>query len=391
MNETMTAQRTPEIIAAEIRALSGQVLGSIIEIGRRFTEAKELIPYGSFGAWVDGTGYSLSTANNFMRIFREYGGQTSLFGSEAESQTLGKLSYTKALALLAVPAEEREQVAEELDAEHLSARELEKALKERDEWQKATAKAREEAMAEHERAKELEYDLEKARRAVEDAGPYKEKLAEAEKRVKELESRPVEVAVERDEEAIKKAAEDARKAAEDAAKKEMDKLREKLEKAEKAREKAEKDAEDAKKRAVEDAGPYEANGRSPVGAIHESPADPRVCTTNGRGQAPPLRSGQTSGRLIAAPTQQTDRRAGTSPAPTERTFSAPYSNPSPQATPQFFIFHFSFFIYPLRDSCNSCDNCDGFFTRHRLSQAVTSPKPALLYSREGFFQKEYAR
>ena len=248
MNEMeITATRTPEIIAGEIRTFTASMLNNVIEIGRRMVEVKKMLPYGSFGKWIaENTGYSSSTANNFMRLFQEYGAdQGCLFGAEVECQTFGKLSYSKALALLSVPKEEREQVARELDAEHLSTRELEKALAERDEWQKATVKAREEAMAEHERAKELEYDLEKARRAVEDAGPYKEKLAEAEKRVKELESRPVEVAVERDEEAVRKAAAEAKKAAEEAARAEMDKLRAKLQKAQADQRKAEEEKERA--------------------------------------------------------------------------------------------------------------------------------------------------
>ena len=47
-----TTKRSPELIAAEIRALTGQVLSAFLEIGRRFVEAKELLPHGEFGAWV---------------------------------------------------------------------------------------------------------------------------------------------------------------------------------------------------------------------------------------------------------------------------------------------------------------------------------------------------
>ena len=46
------------------------------------------------------------------------------------------------------------------------------------------------------------------------------------------------------------------------------------------------------KRAVEGAGPYDVDGRFPVGAIHESPADADAYLTNGPSRAP-------------APTQQT--------------------------------------------------------------------------------------
>jgi len=253
--------RTPEIIAGEIRTFTASMLNNIIEIGRRMVEAKELLPYGEFGKWIrEATGYSTSTANNFMRLYQEYGAdQGSLFGAEVDCQTFGKLSYSKALALLTVPKEEREEVALELDAEHLSTRELEKALAERDEARKQAEAAMEERGFWEDKATATAQELDKAlterdeaRRAVEDAGPYKEKLAEAEGRVKELESRPVEVAVERDEKAIQEAAAEGWKKASAEAKAELDRLRDKLNKAQKAKEKAEAEA----KRAVEDAGPY---------------------------------------------------------------------------------------------------------------------------------------
>ena len=228
MNEqAITATRTPEIIAGEIRTFTASMLNNIIEIGRRMCEAKELLPYGEFGKWItEATGYSSSTANNFMRLYQEYGAdQGCLFGAEVDCQTFGKLSYSKALALLAVPKEERETVAAELDAEHLSTRELERALKERDE-----ARAEAEAVRED------------AKRAAEDAD---RKLTDAQKRVRELESRPVEVAVERDEEAISKAAAAAKKEAETAAQIQIDKLKEKLNKAEAGAKKAEEEKEQA--------------------------------------------------------------------------------------------------------------------------------------------------
>ena len=184
MSENLSTTRTPEVIAAEIRTLSGQVLGSIIEIGRRFCEAKELVPYGDFGAWVDETGYSVRTANNFMKIFREYGGQTSLFGSGTDSQTFAKLSYTKALALLAVPAEEREQAAVELDAEHLSVRELEQAIRERDE-----AKKKADGLLQQYAGMADAYKKEKAARetAIEKAAELEKQCGLLSEQVKELE------------------------------------------------------------------------------------------------------------------------------------------------------------------------------------------------------------
>ena len=133
MNELQT-HRTLDMVAAEIRTFTASMLNNIIEIGRRMVEAKEMLPYGDFGKWIqENTGYSASTANNFMRIYTEYGAaQGSLFGGETECQTFGKLSYTKALALLALPAGEREAFVENHDVDAMSTRQLQKAIRERD-------------------------------------------------------------------------------------------------------------------------------------------------------------------------------------------------------------------------------------------------------------------
>ena len=119
MENALQNNRTLEQVASEIRTITASMLVNIIEIGRRMAEAKEMLPYGEFGNWIKtNTDYSLSTANNFMRLFDAYGSpQQSLFGAELEDcQTFGKLSYSKALALLALPdAEARAAFVEEND------------------------------------------------------------------------------------------------------------------------------------------------------------------------------------------------------------------------------------------------------------------------------------
>ncbi|MCI2105424.1 MAG: DUF3102 domain-containing protein [Intestinimonas sp.] len=131
--------RTIQAVTLEIKTLHQQfkqiVLGYAIEIGRRLVEAKSMLGHGEWGDWLrNEVEFSQSTANNLMRIFEEYGAdQMGLFGPEANSQTLGNLPYTKALKLLAIPVEEREAFAEEHDVEHLSTRELDKLIHERDE------------------------------------------------------------------------------------------------------------------------------------------------------------------------------------------------------------------------------------------------------------------
>ena len=238
--------RTLEVVTQEIRYLDTQakrlVLGHAIEIGRRLEEAKALVPYGEWGEYIEKQlDYSQSTANNFMRIFAEYGAaQQSLFGPVAESQTLGKLSYTKALKLLAIPREERESFAEAVDAEHLSTRELDQAIRERDEARKRA----EDAEAETKRAKAFEKDL---LNTIGDANNRVDKLAKelvaAKKELEEQKARPVDVAVQEPDPAkIEKRAEIiAQKAIEEQAKKAKAEI-----------DAAKKEARDAKKAAAEE-------------------------------------------------------------------------------------------------------------------------------------------
>lgn len=229
MNEIQTV-RTVDMVAAEIRALTSTMLSNIIEIGRRMCEAKEMVPYGAFGEWLEkNTGYSSSTANNFMRLYQEYGAsQSCLFGAETESQTFGKLSYTKALALLAVPAEERESFAQQNEIESKSVREIKALIRERDEARRALEEAEEGsalAMAELEsrmdelRTREENGELERKRlreqlaTAEQTAADTRKVAEELAAENEELRNRPIDVAVQVDEEAVKKAAEDAKAAA----------------------------------------------------------------------------------------------------------------------------------------------------------------------------------
>lgn len=151
-------ERTISMVTVEIKTLQKQaqqvVLGYAIEIGRRLTEAKAMLPHGAWGDWLrDEVEYSKSTANNFMRIFDAYGSdQMGLFGAEAKSQALGNLSYTKALRLLAIPEEEREEFVETHNVEDLSTRELDRLIKERDEARAEKTEALERAAAAAEKA-----------------------------------------------------------------------------------------------------------------------------------------------------------------------------------------------------------------------------------------------
>ncbi|WP_281885628.1 DUF3102 domain-containing protein [Paenibacillus sp. YYML68] len=206
--------RTPQLIAAEIRSIDSQtrefVLRSAIEIGHRLTEAKELVAHGEWGSWLEkNVSYSQSTANNFMRIATEYG--------KTSSQVLSNLSYTKAVALLGVPAEEREDFAEKHDVEKMSSRELQAAIKEKQELERKLKESQQQAEQERvarealaasvaemeaqqkahdELVQKLNADIEAAKaskddqvaqKAKEQLKKAKDELTEKTKRVKELE------------------------------------------------------------------------------------------------------------------------------------------------------------------------------------------------------------
>ncbi len=247
MNELQTT-RTLETVTAEINTIREHarrvVLESGIEIGRRLVEAKELMPHGEWGKWLaEKVEFSQDAAERLMKLYHGYADkQTSLFGAQMESATLRNLSISNALLLLKVPEDEREAFAEENDVEHMSTRELERLIRERDELQGELDAAGKLLAEKADKMDGMRADLDSANA-----------------KIRELEARPVEVAVEKPDPAeIKKQVDAAVREAEKAAKEREKALRDKLREAEKQRndlevaaENSRKQAEAAEKRAVE--------------------------------------------------------------------------------------------------------------------------------------------
>ena len=102
MSENVVAVRSIEIVTAEITMIRDNArkvfLESVIQIGTRLEEAKQLVPQGEWTAYLtDKLGYKPSTAQNYMRIAREFGGgQVSLTGKTA-ADAFGQLSYSQIL------------------------------------------------------------------------------------------------------------------------------------------------------------------------------------------------------------------------------------------------------------------------------------------------------
>lgn len=201
----LITERSTDVIAAEINAIKFQtqtmMLQASSEIGKRLIEAKERLPHGEWGKWLkENVEYSQSTANNLMQIHVEY---------SSNSQAFGNLSYSKAVALLGIDAEDREAFLQENDVDEMSTRELQKIVKEKQKLEKEMAKREADAIKEksllEKDIQDLKQQLETAQeQSVQNEVSEKEinrltqELAVAESRAKKLEeslkAKPIEAA-----------------------------------------------------------------------------------------------------------------------------------------------------------------------------------------------------
>ena len=106
----------------------GKVLAmAYIEIGGLLTQAKEMVPPGEWGYYLaNEVDFSHRTANNCMKLYAEY-------IKNPNSQAFANMPYSKAVRLLSLPEEDREEFAEKNDVGNMSTRELDQAIKERNE------------------------------------------------------------------------------------------------------------------------------------------------------------------------------------------------------------------------------------------------------------------
>jgi len=202
MSENVVAVRSIEIVTAEITMIRDNArkvfLESVIQIGTRLEEAKQMVPSGEWTAYLtDKLGYKPSTAQNYMRIAREFGGgQVSLTGKTA-ADAFGQLSYSQILPLLGMPEDEREELAEENDLPNMSSREIAALVKERDEAKAAAEKAESEntaALTREATIKGLNENLQKQLDAVtSDRDNAKAAAADLQKQLDTIEDKPAEV------------------------------------------------------------------------------------------------------------------------------------------------------------------------------------------------------
>lgn len=239
MQQTMARTLAPE--ERTIETITGEILDAqrrggeaILTIGRCLIEAKEKLPHGEWLPWLgEQIHYSEKTAQNFMRLAREF----------TNPQALADLGATKALALLALPAEEREQFVEEHNVVDMTSRQLQQAIKERDEARAAAEKAEADRRSAEEARAKMADDMKVANASLEAARAEREQaddhVRQLEAQLEELKSRPVDVAVETvvDQKAIDKARAEA-----------VAGMQDKLDRAKAAKEKAEE-----KRKAAEEA------------------------------------------------------------------------------------------------------------------------------------------
>lgn len=224
---TVTQARTLDQIAADIVRKDQQVGLGLISIGNDLIEAKERVEHGKWREWLDlNVGYSERKAQMCMQVARRYG---------SNPQLVADLGIRKVTALMLLPSGEDAEFLETHDVPNMSTRELEQAIRERDEA-KAAAEYSEKKLGELSRA------FDESQTALENEHA---RTLELNTKIKELESAPKEVY--KDEAAIQKAADEARAAAEAEwsakVKEAEDKLAKAEEKAEKAKEKAKKAGE----------------------------------------------------------------------------------------------------------------------------------------------------
>ena len=204
---------SPPAEERDIETITGEILDAkraggeaILTIGRCLIEAKDMLSHGEWRSWLEErVEFSERSAQRFMRLAREWSNPTAL----------SDLGATKALTLLALPPEEREQFMEENNVIDMSARQLEQAIKERDEARAAAEHAAADQRAAEQARDKMAEDMRLLNARLSGAREEREHAMQAVSRMEaelaDLKARPVEVAVETvvDQAAVDKARADA--------------------------------------------------------------------------------------------------------------------------------------------------------------------------------------
>ncbi len=124
LNEIQQTEITK--LETEIVMLKTQTAQNIIEIGKRLIKAKEMLPHGEWGNWLEEkVEFTQQTANKFMRVASEMANYSTSFN----------LTGSKIYELLSLPETERETFMQTQPIEDMTTRELRQAIKEKKELQ----------------------------------------------------------------------------------------------------------------------------------------------------------------------------------------------------------------------------------------------------------------
>ncbi|WP_295163393.1 DUF3102 domain-containing protein [Selenomonas sp. F0473] len=152
MNEVaeVTTPERLETLAVEIRTIQENarriMLTSTIAIGERLAEAKDAVGHGGWLGWLESnTNISERHAQRAMRMWKEYGqGQQQLFGKMMNEEALVELTTVQAEILLGIKdADERAEFIENHDVGEMTTRELQEAVKAKEEIEAAMKKVQE--------------------------------------------------------------------------------------------------------------------------------------------------------------------------------------------------------------------------------------------------------
>lgn len=168
---TGTLVRSVEVITGEIIVIRENAkrvfYDAVVEIGKRLTEAKELVPQGEWTSYLtDVLQYKPSTAQNYMRIAREFGSDQVGLDGKSTTELFGDMSYAQLLPLLGLAEEERRELVQEAEVSEMSTREIDKLVKDFKEARDLAAQLEQEKKALQDTQGKLEKKQEEATEAA---------------------------------------------------------------------------------------------------------------------------------------------------------------------------------------------------------------------------------
>ena len=106
--QAATPAPTLEVLTLEVKFYLNQTAQNIIEVGKRLIQAKELVPHGEWGQWLE-KNFSLSqpSASRFMRCAQRF----------ANYSTLNNFNSSQLITMLELPEAETEQFIAEKASE----------------------------------------------------------------------------------------------------------------------------------------------------------------------------------------------------------------------------------------------------------------------------------